>query len=133
MNLCELRRLLSDQGVTLTVTPEGKLRYTAPGGLPQNVIDAMRTYRAELIRVVTQEAAALGTVPRLPADLATMVRAANAGHLQGGAELASGYVPDLGEFVLAWAAAYLIGEHDHAVRRLNEALCWVGEMRRMSS
>lgn len=121
MTAYELRRLLAAQGVTLAVTPEGKLRYDAPTGLTPEVVDAMKTHRAELLKMVQQEAADLGTVPRLPADLAAMVRAASTGHLQTGAALASGRVPDLGEFVLAWAAAYLTGDHAHALKRLQEA------------
>ena len=120
MKLGELRHLLTRQGVSLSITPEGKLKYEAPQGLTPEVVDAMKAHRAALLAQV-QEEASLGTLPKLPSTLALMVRAASNGSIHGGAALASGRVNDLGEYVLAWAAAYLTGDHRHALERLREA------------
>lgn len=68
------------------------------------------------------------TADALPEPLARLVRAAVGGQLSRGAELRSdapgvgGYVPNLGEYVLAWAATWAIGgDRAHAGARLEAA------------
>jgi hypothetical protein len=62
------------------------------------------------------------TLPRLPLQLAPLVRAAADDLLPTGVtKLPSGHVPDLNRYALAWAAAYLIGDRDEALVRLWEA------------
>lgn len=138
MNVAALRQELAAQHVTLSVSVAGKLKYEAPGQLPAALVDAMKAHRAELLAELghaerkPQDPAAekpsgyvifrhSSSVPCLPSPLASMVSAASSGNISGGAQLPSGIVVDLGAYVLAWAAAYLTGDQDHALTRLKEA------------
>ena len=121
--MAALRQELAAQHVRLSLSVAGKLKYEAPGQLPAALVEAMKEHREELLsglrpalknseidvkrRHSDQERS---SVPCLPSPLASMVSAAASGQIRGGTALASSLVTDLGEYVLAWAAAYLTGD-----------------------
>ncbi|GAA5513803.1 hypothetical protein Dcar01_02551 [Deinococcus carri] len=70
MTLTELRRTLAPLGVSLSVTPAGKLRYDAPRGLPAELVEAMRAQRAALLRQVEE-----GRLPDGRLDVAALAAA----------------------------------------------------------
>ncbi len=67
------------------------------------------------------------SVPRLPESLERLVRAASSDALPIGVmKLETGIAPDFKLHVLAWSAAYLCGDTNHALERLHVAhRAWV--------
>lgn len=59
------------------------------------------------------------TLPRLPWQLEALLRAASSNLLPtDSVQLPSGLCHDLTRYVLAWAASYLVGDREEALRRL---------------
>lgn len=104
MNLIELRQELRRHAVQLTLSPEGKLRVTAPKPPPDPVLQLIRDHQELLLQDLT------GTVLQpLPEGLRRLVLAAISPGLSYPAALPSGQVMNLGDFVLASAALYAAG------------------------
>lgn len=95
-----------------------RLLFEGEAPSPELVSELRRHKRAILERLDGSQ------VPTLPTELAPLVRAAASGTLSGAVMLESGLVPDVGRYVTAWAASYLVGDRDHAVSRLREVRKW---------
>lgn len=108
MNLIEK---LERKGVTLK--PKLTFKTTAP--LDAETLTLLKTHKADLLKDLT----APGSLPRLPWQLETVLRAAGTGVLpKGTVDLPEGLVTDLSTYTLAWGCAYLTGDRDEALRRL---------------
>ncbi len=102
MTVKELER----QGVSLTP----KLTYQSTSPLDTETLATLRDHKADLLRDLT----APDSLPRLPWQLERLINAASSNVL--GVELLG--VPDVPRYTLAWAACYLTGDRDEALRRL---------------
>ncbi|GAA4022838.1 hypothetical protein GCM10022631_41720 [Deinococcus rubellus] len=119
MTLPELRHALSQYGVSLTLTSEGRLKVNAQQQPPADLMAALRLHRDALICDL-QPPALPGAEP-LPGHLAALVDVARAGQSPRGAvKLASGLVTDLAGYVLAWAECWP-RDRAHILQRLEEA------------
>lgn len=118
----DLLRELEGRGVRLAVEG-GRLVARAPqGAVTPELAERIKAQKDALLRELQAGTGGqLALLPKLPAPLERLVSAAASGQVHGGAALPSGLVPDLGGYVLAWAAAYLTGDHRHALARLEEA------------
>lgn len=121
---------LEGLGISISATPEGKLRLQPFSLVPAELVEEIRNHRAELLAELspvseTPEKLVISghapPAPGLPSRVAGMVSAAASGQISGSAHLPSGLVTDLGVYVLAWAAVYLTGDQVHALARLAEA------------
>lgn len=140
MTIVELVRQLDQHGVSLALTPEGKIRPMGDQPPPAELIAAIRANRVELVRHLerlegrgaavpeqggAQVAAPTVTAPRLaplPEALVRLIRAAVGNHLNFPAPLPGGLVSNLGEYVLATAAMYAAGvEPERQIQALWEA------------
>lgn len=101
MTLGELRRVLAAQAVRLTVTAEGKLRYEAPNGLTEAVVDAMRAHRAALLRQAQADRLPDGRLNAAVLQL-QLGRCASCAHWRGPDEYGDGLCP-LGRRAHGWA------------------------------
>jgi hypothetical protein len=109
----------------LGVTLEPKLTFTSVAPIDADTLAWLRAHKAELLRNLT----APDSITRLPWQLERLVSAAGSDNLPTGTvTLAPGqFVPDLGRYTLAWAAAYLTGDRDEAQARLWQAYrAWQG-------
>jgi len=114
MTAAELLRDLTAKGVR--VTPNGdKLKLKAAAPLDAVTLELIRHHKPDLLRLLTGEQ----TIPRLPWQLESLLRAAASGLLPDGTvTLEAGQTHDLNRYVLAWAASYLIGDREHALKHL---------------
>lgn len=109
-----LRQKLEQQGVQL----EPKLTFKSSLPLDAETLATLQANKAELLRDLT----APDSLPRLPWQLERLLGAAASDLLpKDTVALPSGLVPNLNPYVLAWAASYLTGDRDEALRRLWEA------------
>ncbi|AFZ67895.1 hypothetical protein [Deinococcus peraridilitoris] len=105
---------LDGLGVRATLTPGGNLRLEPASRVPPDLVAELREHKAALIASLSVPAGMTtndSTLPLLPETLARLVHAAASGHLGHMAQLESGFVPDLGGYVLAWAATYATGSN----------------------
>lgn len=103
-----------DRGVLLTP----KLTFKSDVPLDAKTLEQLRNQKAELLSELTSS---VGILPKLPSQLEPLIRAASSDLLpKGTVRLESGLVYDLSSYTLAWAAAYLIGDRQHALARLWE-------------
>jgi hypothetical protein len=65
MTLFDLMRALDDHGATLTLQGDG-VKVRAPAPLPEGLMDAVRTYKAEIVAALRDQAA---SAPRTSAGL----------------------------------------------------------------
>ncbi len=127
MSALALLDTLAGLGVHASVTPSGTLRVEPASRVPAELLEALKAHRDELLtelqrnRSIPLTASTGFNIPPLPEPLARLARAAAGGHLTHLASLPSGLVLNLGEYVLAWVAAYLTGDQHEARRRLEEA------------
>ena len=106
------------EGIELWVEGD-RVRYRCPHRPSSELLELLRQKKTELIPLLEGRG-----VPPLPRELVPLVRAASSGLLARAAFLPSGMVPDLGRYVCAWCAAYLIGDRSsrpQAIAQLQEA------------
>lgn len=144
MNAWALLDTLEGLGVSVTATSGGRVRLEPASRVHPSLLDEVRASKAALLEVLAPRprgdmlpplpwevtpAASPTPLPAgpapvldpLPDHLAALVSAARAGEVRrSSVMLASGLVPDLSVYVLAWAEAW---PHDraHVLRRLEEA------------
>ena len=128
MTLIDVQTLvqtLKARGVTLERKPEGGVRVHSPQPLEPELLEAVKTYKLEILESLEKGLSLLNktrTLERLPWELERLVSAASNGVLPSGSfTLESGIVPDLERYVLAWTCAYVLGDTVHAGSRLWEA------------
>lgn len=100
MNLGALRRLLVSRNATLTVTAEGKLRFRAPTGLEDEVVEAIKKYRAALLKQL-QEGRTLNGRLSAPLLSQQVGRCASCNRWKGPDEFGLGLCP-LGRAAHGW-------------------------------
>ncbi len=96
-----------------------RVRYRCPHQPSQELLELLSQKKTELIPLLEARG-----VPPLPSELTSLIRASSSGLLARAAFLPSGMVPDLGRYVCAWCAAYLVGGSSgasEAIARLQEA------------
>lgn|GEM_PF-3984831 len=112
--------LLRAQHEGLELWVEGdRVRYRCPHRPSQELLELLRQKKTELIPLLGARG-----VPPLPPELTPLIRAASSGLLARAVFLPGGMVPDLGRYVCAWCAAYLVGDRSsrsQAIARLQEA------------
>lgn len=114
--------LLRAQSEGLELWVEGdRVRYRCPHQPSRELLELLRQKKTELIPLLEGRG-----IPPLPLELTPMVRAASSGLLTRATFLPSGMVTDLGRYVCAWCAAYLVGDRSGA----SEALARLQEARR---
>ncbi len=104
---------MSPRDILSTLEREGVVlepRLAAQGTFTDEHRRLIRNHKPDLLRELTGGAG----VPRLPWQLERLVRAASSSQLQ--ATLKG--VHDPARYTLAWAAAYLTGDREEALRRL---------------
>ncbi len=102
---------LERKGVTL----EPKLSFKTTFPLDSETLKLLKANKAFLLQSITAPC----TLPRLPWQLESLLRAASSGQLlTGTVMLPDGLTTDLGSYTLAWGCAYLTGDRDEALRRL---------------
>lgn len=112
----DLLRDLEAQGVRLEAR-DGRLVALAPrGAITPELAGQIKAHKAALLAALTTGSGK--QLAPLPDPLVRLIRAAAGNHLQRPGFLPAGYVPNLGEYVLACAALYACG-HDPA-RQLAE-------------
>lgn len=105
---------LERKGVILTP----KLTYKSSAPLDAETLATLKAHKAELLRDLT----APNTIPRLPWQLESLIRAAASDLLpKDSVRLPDGLVGDLNRYTLGWAASYIAGDHDEALKRLWQA------------
>ncbi len=115
MNAQSLLDTLAGLGVVVTLSPAGKLRLEPASGIPAELLADVREHKGAVLAHLY----ARQDFAPLPEPLARMVRAAAVGHLRRVTQLENGLVPDLGEYVLTWAATYATGgDLEHTLFRL---------------
>ncbi len=117
-----LRQRLEQRGVTL----EPKLTFTSAAPLDAETLALLREHKAELLLELIESAGktteTTENLPRLPRQLESLLRAASSDLLpKDTVTLPAGLVSDLNSYTLAWAASYLTGDRDEALRRLWQA------------
>ena len=110
--------LAQTEGIELWVEGD-RIRYRSPHHPSPELLELLRRKKSELVPLLGGR-----RIPPLPLELRPLVRAASSGLLARAAFLPSGMVPDLGRYVCAWCAAYLVGDSSgasEAIARLLEA------------
>ena len=125
IDVSSLVQTLKSRGVTLERKPEGGVRVHSPHPLEPELLEAVKTYKLEILESLEKGFSPLNKprmLERLPWELERLVSAASNGVLPSGSfTLESGIVPDLERYVFAWTCAYVLGDIVHAVSRLWEA------------
>ena len=120
-----LVQTLKSRGVTFERKPEGGVRVHSPHPLEPELLEAVKTYKLEILESLEKGFSPLNktrTLERLPWELERLVSAASNGVLPSGTfKLESGLTPDLERFVSGWACSYLTGDTAHGLSRLWEA------------
>ncbi|BDP40190.1 hypothetical protein DAETH_01590 [Deinococcus aetherius] len=117
--LAELDRL----GVRLALNGEGFTTQARKGALTPELAAALRTHKPLLLGVLKLAVppSPLPALPPLPEPLGRLVHAAAGGQLPGHSVALpdGGRVPNLADYVLAWAATYAAGgDTGHCLRHL---------------
>ena len=135
MSALELVNTLKARGVHLSLE-SGRIRYEPRSSVFDDDLERLRTYRAEVVKLLERPTLPAQDTPqtpcsnhtqrpaleRLPPKLERLIGRAVAGALPGGAvQLSSGLVMDLNAYTMAWACAYLMGDGEEARKRLLEA------------
>lgn len=120
----KLMRELAMLHVTLSVTPQGKLKYEAPCPVPTRLVQLMAKNKKALILELKNQRSHTSikevTPPPIPAHLALIVTAAEQNKLPRGVlALPRGFVVDVNVYVLAWAAVWP-ADSVHVLSRLEE-------------
>ena len=119
-NVERLAQTLKSRGVTLERKPEGGVRVHSPHPLEPELLEAVKTYKLEILAALEQPKPRI--LEKLPFELERLVSAAANDVLPSGSfKLESGMIPDFRLYVLAWCAAYLLGDSKQALSRLWEA------------
>lgn len=102
----DLLRELEGRGVQLSIDG-GRLVARGPtGAITSELADQIKAQKITLLRELQMNA---GNLDPLPEALVRLVRAAAGKHLNTTGFLASGIVPNLGDYVLTCAALYACG------------------------
>lgn len=101
---------LQHQGIKL----ETKLRFKAETPLTLEQTQILQNHKDLLLCHLIKR----DSIPRLPFKLERLVSAATNNQLNFYAR----DIPDLNSFVIAWACAYLVGDQQEAINRLNQIL-----------
>lgn len=117
MTTDEILDLARNSGLALW--REGERLHFEGKAVPPELLAELRRHKHEVLQRIEASA-----VPPLPSELVPLVRAAASGVLSGAAMMDSGQVADVGRYVTAWAASYLIGDREHALARLREVRRW---------